>query len=376
MDKQIKVLAISHAYIEPFTRIGFVNSGSDINLTVVLPQHCAKKNKYGYELLLKENVNVIKKKTYLNFHNSVHFYGISIVKIFKEVNPEIVFIGYEPWSSACFEIVFLCKKINPKIKIILYTCENILRKYPLPFRWMEKYVLKNVDLILTVTKFEGEKVLRKKGYFGKTDYLPLSVDVKNYIKKDVSWLKNKYFDNGKIVIGFVGRLVKQKGIYILLELLKKLDRKYALMIVGSGIEKNNLIKTVVENNLNERVIFVDNVKHYKLVDYINCFDVLVLPSITTKIWKEQFGRVLIESMSCKVPVVGSSSGEIPQVINGCGLVFEEQNVDDLKDKIEILFQDKILRESLVVRAYKMVQENYSRDVVYSKTEKIYKDIIK
>jgi len=47
---------------------------------------------------------------------------------------------------------------------------------------------------------------------------------------------------------------------------------------------------------------------------MNSLDVLVLPSRSRSFWKEQFGRVLIEAMACGVPVIGSSSGEIPNVI--------------------------------------------------------------
>jgi glycosyltransferase involved in cell wall biosynthesis len=72
------------------------------------------------------------------------------------------------------------------------------------------------------------------------------------------------------------------------------------------------------------------------VDFYNSLDVFVLPSETILQWKEQYGRVLIEAMACGLPVVGSSSGAIPEVLEGYpkGLIFKEGDVDDLVEKIK------------------------------------------
>ena len=69
------------------------------------------------------------------------------------------------------------------------------------------------------------------------------------------------------------------------------------------------------------------------------FDMLVLPSLTRPNWKEQFGRVLIEAMACGVPVIGSDSGEIPNVIGDAGLIFPEGNIPALRDSIAGLLVD-------------------------------------
>ena len=63
---------------------------------------------------------------------------------------------------------------------------------------------------------------------------------------------------------------------------------------------------------------------------LRALDVLVLPSLTTPSWKEQFGRVLQEAMACAIPVVGSDSGEIPHVIGDAGLVTPEGDAAALR----------------------------------------------
>ncbi len=116
------------------------------------------------------------------------------------------------------------------------------------------------------------------------------------------------------LIGYFGRFVKEKGLDQLVEALSQLDNYY-LMLVGGGDYGS---------------------EYSKRTDYYNCLDVFVLPSKTVPGWKEQYGRVLVEAMGCGISVVGSSSGAIPEVLEGYpkGLIFKEGDVDDLVEKIK------------------------------------------
>src|SRR5260221_14335510 len=78
-------------------------------------------------------------------------------------------------------------------------------------------------------------------------------------------------------------------------------------------------------------------------------DALVLRSLTTPVWKEQFGRVLTEAMACGVPVVGSSSGAIPEVIGEAGLIFPEGDAAALAGCLAKLQQPPALRLALAQR---------------------------
>jgi len=98
--------------------------------------------------------------------------------------------------------------------------------------------------------------------------------------------------------------------------------------------------------------------------------VLVLPSLTTATWKEQLGRVLIEAMACGTPVIGSSSGAIPEVIDDSGLVFQERNIDALKRAIFSIKQDGALRPKLVEKGKRLVQEKYTWDAFGKKVHGI------
>jgi len=96
-------------------------------------------------------------------------------------------------------------------------------------------------------------------------------------------------------------------------------------------------------------------------------DTLVLPSETTYQfktlsaagWKEQFGHVLIEAMACKVPVIGSDSGEIPNVIKTDGLVFPEGDAAALAERLALLMAQPEQQQTLAELGYRRAMSEYT-----------------
>jgi glycosyltransferase involved in cell wall biosynthesis len=104
-------------------------------------------------------------------------------------------------------------------------------------------------------------------------------------------------------------------------------------------------------------------------------DALVLPSISTPRWKEQFGRVLVEAMIHGVPVVGSTSGEIPKVIGEAGLVFPEGDVTALRDCLHRLLDDSALAAALVRRGWERAWTAFSNRSIADRTAAVYRALL-
>ena len=124
-----------------------------------------------------------------------------------------------------------------------------------------------------------------------------------------------------------------------------------MVIAGTGPEQVALKDLAQRLGLLDKVTFLGKVSSTAMPAVYASMDVLALPSRTTTTWKEQFGRVLIEAMACRVPVIGSDSGEIPNVIGDGGLVFPEDDAAALADLLIVFAQQPILREHLARRGY-------------------------
>ncbi len=125
------------------------------------------------------------------------------------------------------------------------------------------------------------------------------------------------------------------------------------------------------------VHFIGYVPHDETSRWLSSLDVLVLPSETRPNWKEQFGRVLLEAMACGTPVVGSSSGEIPNVINatGGGLIFPEQDTHALAENLTLLAGSPGLRRNLIDRGQRSVAELYDQRRLVRKFASVIEDVI-
>jgi glycosyltransferase involved in cell wall biosynthesis len=108
---------------------------------------------------------------------------------------------------------------------------------------------------------------------------------------------------------------------------------------------------------------------------MNIFDVLVLPARTTPHWKEQFGHVLIEAMACETPIIGSDSGEIPNVIGDAGLTFPEGDAEALVGAIRRLMRDEDLRRDLARRGRERVLQHYTHECIAQETYRIYCELL-
>jgi glycosyltransferase involved in cell wall biosynthesis len=124
----------------------------------------------------------------------------------------------------------------------------------------------------------------------------------------------------------------------------------------------------------DRIRWVPATDQDQIPDYLNCMDVLVLPSLTSPMWKEQFGRVLIEAQACEVPVIGSSSGAIPEVIGNPELIFKEGSVDDLACLLKKMESSIGQRKKLGVLGRRRVLNHFTNKKISDQIHSIYRDL--
>ncbi len=99
--------------------------------------------------------------------------------------------------------------------------------------------------------------------------------------------------------------------------------------------------------------------------------------LVSRVWREQFGQVLIEAMACEVPVIKSNSGEIPRIIEntGGGLVFQEGDAEDLREKLATIIQDKGLREKLGIKGRENVIKKYACAKVAQRLHDVFREVL-
>ena len=165
---------------------------------------------------------------------------------------------------------------------------------------------------------------------------------------------------GRPRVGFVGRLEPVKGLGVLMQAFEWLTTRASLVVAGEGSERGLLV--------GDRVHALAPVAYENLPSLLKSLDVLALPSVTIlPLHREQFGRVLVEAMAAGVPVVGSSSGAIPEVIGDAGLLVPERDPVALASAIDTILGDAELRQRLVERGARRARMHFDWSVVATQT---------
>ena len=164
----------------------------------------------------------------------------------------------------------------------------------------------------------------------------------------------------------VGRLVRWKGMDQLIEILGQLDSSVTLLIVGDGPEKNKLTDLAGKLNVSERVKFTGKVNRNQALAHINASDVFILNT-----GYEGFSHVLLETMMTGTPVITTPVCGNPELVTHQknGLLIKQGDRDSLKEAIEQLLHDAVLRKTCVEEG-KRTAEHYSWNRLLQQTETI------
>jgi glycosyltransferase involved in cell wall biosynthesis len=158
---------------------------------------------------------------------------------------------------------------------------------------------------------------------------------------------------------------------LVLQAMQSLPSDARLLIVGEGPLRQRIEEEIACRGLGGRVTVQPRVPSSQVPDVLRRLHAVVLPSLTTPRWKEQFGRVLVESMACGIPVVGSSSGEIPHVVGDAGLIVPEGDAGALAHALQRLHDDTQLRQELRARGRERVLERFTNARVAEMTHAVY-----
>ena len=228
---------------------------------------------------------------------------------------DVVDIHEEPFALATAEVLLLRALRRRRPPVVLYTAQNLRKRYPVPFRWLERWALHSAAGI-SACNADAAAIVVEKGFAGKPRVIPLGIDLERF--RSAGGKREVDPEHG-ITVGFLGRLVPEKGIDTLLAAVA-LDERLRLRIGGSGPLADPIPKRAARLGIGDRVSLVGAVPPEDVVAFHRSVDVAALPSLATDTWTEQFGRVAIEAMACGVPVVASDAGALPEVVGGAGIV--------------------------------------------------------
>ncbi|MBD1938846.1 hormogonium polysaccharide biosynthesis glycosyltransferase HpsO [Microcoleus sp. FACHB-68] len=388
----MRILVASHTYIVDLNREKLrvlANLEPGIEVTVVVPRRWkpggVQNQTVETQFVDEGSFKVVPASNFSENHQGLLTFGADLVQLLRRFRPDIIQVEQGSRSLAYAQLITLNRLLGLNAKNLFFTWWNLPYHLKWPISLLEAYNLRHTHGLIAGNQ-DGAEILRGRGYQGAVQVMPqLGVDDSLFQRQPQPELRhNLNIQPNDFVVGFVGRFVEEKGLLTLAKALTDLQKlPWKWLLVGRGKLQKYLIEWATENNLQNRLIWVESIPHDQVYQYINLMNVLVLPSETTDKfktltaagWKEQFGHVLIEAMACQVPVIGSNSGEIPHVIGEAGLVFPEGNAEALKNCLVQLIEHPEYARNLAKQGYERVIKNYTNKALAQQLLKFYKNLL-
>jgi len=293
-----------------------------------------------YQILSEQDYDVVHAHSYRH-------YGTYVGSVLRKKR-DIPFV-MSPYGSTGYES---STRFKP-----LYLAQDILtRKYP----------MKYPDKILAETGYEKTKIVSFGGDPDKIQVVYRDVDTEVFKKQ------RQNSDWGYIL--FLGRITPIKGIDLIIEALPYTSG-VKLKIAGP-IENHayyrSLQRKISENSLRDRVQFIGAVSYEEAPSLYSSAVALVLPS-----HYENLGGVLLEAQSCECPVIATDVGGMPEIIKigETGFIIKDRTCELLAEKINLLFNDRNLRNRMGLAGRKFILSNFSAEKYMDRIIDAYNSVV-
>lgn len=331
----------------------------------------SKKNEKAMEKALDDF-----KPDIVHLNNFQRQLSASIIQPMKKRNIPIVFTAHD-LQAICPAIVMLdkdkniCEKClkgkymncikgkcvkNSRLKSLLGAIEG--RYYR-----NKKIFSKQIDKIITPSEFYKTKLVEDGISPEKIVALHNFIDIDDY--------NVKIEDEGYAL--YFGRIIKEKGVLNLIKAFKNIENN-KLYIAGDGPDMEKVKKYIKDNKLEEKIKLLGFLNSDQVKNYVRKARFIVVPSV----WYENCPYSVLEALAMGKPIIGSNLGGIHELVknNETGLIYKYDDINDLTDKMIVLFEDKNKAEEMGKNAKEIAKSKFSKDAYYDKIIKIYEGVMK
>lgn len=380
----MKVMVISHTYISPVNRAKWqelAKQHKDVQLTVLVPDRWktsffdVTSGDLTQDTL--KNCHFVSLPAYFTGNELLYFYApLKFAKLLHQTRPDIIQVEQGLHAISYLQAILFNTLLRIKAQCCFFTWVNwqpqLNLKTKLFTKFIEFFTLRSSAGAIAGNADAKTILAATKAAFPIMVLPQLGVDTKLFRPAQAEELGSQYR------IAYVGRIIEEKGVDLLIKAFVHIAAEFEswqLIIVGAGEYEKQLIDYTVTKKLLDRIEFHPPVTHEKIAKFLRTVDILVLHSLDTQNWREQFGHVLIEAMACKVCVVGSNAGEIPNVIANAGIIVQQGDEDALYKALHSLITQPSLRKQLAQQGFNRVTQEYTHSIIAEKTYKFWQSLL-
>jgi L-malate glycosyltransferase len=364
-----RVLIVSPTYLNPANR-GKLRAlaARGIEVTVGVPQRSreaalGRTVEMGWERQNGVEIFPIPARHWANA-DAARFANRALLSLLRDKRPDVVQVEQEPTARTSQQVVRVARKL--KLPVVLFTVQNVELPLPLFARARRGRALRRLKGAIAGSG-GAAAVLRR-----AVPNLPIAVIPQLGVQVPTT-LEHALHEG--LAIGYVGRLVAEKGLDTLLQALaENRGGRWQLWVMGDGPDRERLERIASELRLAARIRWTGALPPDEMARVWAELDVLVQPSRELPTWAEPSAQVVAEAMAHEVAVVGTGAGATPEVIGDAGAIVPPDDPAALAGALRRL-TDEAVRRPLAQAGRARVMQLFSDDAVAERTVAFWKEVV-
>ena len=293
------------------------------------------------------------------------WHGRTVRGLLTDFRPDLLQIEEEPWSNGAAAIARVARRL--KIPYVILTRESLPVTRSTLATLRRNRVLAGAAGVISVNELAGRLALRGRPSLPYRTIPQLGVPLPLSVQRS---------PHAGLAIGFVGRLIHEKGLDLLFRAALKLEGRWTITVVGTGPAQEELEGLAERLGIAGRITWRGALPRSAVDEVWPKLDVVVVPSRTTPRWIEVTPRAAIEAMAHGLAVIGTAAGAIPETLGDAGIVAPEEDVGALAEALQRLHDDPAEYQRLGAVGRRRVMDGFTDAAIAERTLSFWRDLLR
>ena len=365
----MRAVVVSHLYADPANRAKLrALAGLGVGLTAAVPDRWTTSEGVSQSVGAGDDAGVqvvpIPVRGSMTDPGRLQWNGKVLRRLLADFKPDLIHVEEEPWSQPAALGLRMARRLG--IPGVLATAESLPRSYTVGQRFRRERSLRQAAGVIGSNNLALALAIKRRPTVPHLSLPHLGVTPPPMAPR---------VPHSGLAIGFVGRLVPERGLDLLFRACVGMAGKWTLTVVGTGPSQEELEGLAQRLGIAARISWVGALPGPAVDEVWPQLDCLVLPSRTTQRWVMTVGRAALHAMAHGVAVVGTDSGALRELVGNGGRIVPEEDVPSLTAALHELYSDRSLCERLGAAGRRRVLEEFSDSAIAGKMLAFWRTLI-
>ena len=356
----MRAVIVSHLYADPANRAKLRElAGLGVTLAVAVPDRWASSDGVSQGTAWGDDAGVqvvpIAVRGRITEAGRLRWNAKALRRLLTDFRPDVLHIEEEPWSQPAALGMRMARRLG--IRSVLSTAESLPRRYSIMQRLRRERSLRQAAGVIGINQLALALATKRRTTLPRLTLPQLGVTPPPAVPR---------VPHPGLAIGFLGRLVPERGLDLLFRACVGLVGKWTLTVIGTGPSQEELEGLAERLGIAARISWLGALPRQAMDQIWSGLDCVVFPSRTTQRWVNSVGRGALHAMANGVAVVGSDSGALPELVGDTGRIVPEEDVPSLAAVLQELYADISECERLGAAGRRRLLEEFSDSAIAAK----------